>query len=276
MYGWRGRIGVIIPAINTTLEPECHRLAPDGVSFHFARMPLSETSPEALLEMGKYAREKGKEVAAAGVDLIMFACTSGSFTVGKGHDESIIRDLEDATGIPALTTSTALLRALRTLDIQSIAIASPYSDELNARQKVFFEANGIKVTGMVGMGFVKQSPHFPLSSRSVSHVGLQDLSVTYKLARHINANSRDAQAVLISCTNLRTIDVIGKLEKDCCKPVVTSNQATIWASLLGLSIREPRQDCGELFTIVDAPALQPGIPTQPTLAIANPKRRTSS
>jgi maleate isomerase len=266
MYGWRGRIGVIIPAINTTLEPECHRLAPEGVSFHFARMPLAETSPEALVEMGKYAKEKGKEVAAAGVDLIVFACTSGSFTIGKGHDESIIRELEDATGIPALTTSTAILRALRALDIQSIAIASPYSDELNARQKVFFEANAVKVTGMVGMGFVKQSPQFPLSSRPVSHVGLQDPAVTYKLARNINTRSADAQAILISCTNLRTIDVIEKLEHDCGKPVVTSNQATIWAALLGVSIREPKHDCGALFRIVDVPSQSP---------IANLKRRAS-
>lgn len=251
MYGWRGRIGVIIPAINTTLEPECHRSAPEGVSFHFARMPLAETSPEALVEMGKYAKEKGKEVAAAGVDLIVFACTSGSFTAGKGHDEKIIRDLEDATGIPALTTSTAILRALRALRIQSMAIASPYSDELNARQKAFFEANDIRVLSMVGMGLVKQTPHFPLSARPVSHVGLQGPAVAYKLARQVC--TPDAEAVLISCTNLRTLDVIDKLEQDCGKPIITSNQATIWASLLSLSIREPKQDYGNLFKIADMP-----------------------
>ncbi|MGE0808422.1 MAG: aspartate/glutamate racemase family protein [Bradyrhizobium sp.] len=266
MYGWRGRIGVIVPAINTTLEPECHRLAPEGVSFHFARMPLAETSPDALVAMGKYAKEKGREVAAAGVDLIVFACTSGSFTLGKGHDEDIIRELEDATGIPAMTTSTAILKALRTLDIRSMAIASPYSDELNARQKIFFEENGITVHGMAGLGFVKQTPHFPLSARPVSHVGLQEPAVAYKLARQVHGRSPDAQAILISCTNLRTIDVIQKLERDCGKPVVTSNQATIWASLLGLSIREQRQDCGTLFTLVQ-------IPDQP--ADATPNRRIS-
>lgn len=245
MYGWRGRIGVIIPAVNTTFEPECYRLAPEGVSFHFARMPLGELSAEALLEMGKYAQEKGREVAAAGVDLIVFACTSGSFAEGKGHDEKIIRDLEDATGIPALTTSTAILRALQSLDIHSIAISSPYSDELNARQKVFFEANGIKVTGIIGLGYVKKSPVFPLTSRPVSHVGLQEPPVAYKLARIIN--SQEAQALLISCTNFRTIEIIEKLERDLGKPVITSVQATLWASLRQLSIREPLQGVGSLF-----------------------------
>jgi len=247
MYGWRGRIGVIIPAVNTTFEPECYRLAPEGVSFHFARMPLGELSSEALLEMGKYAQEKGKEVAAAGVDLIVFACTSGSFAAGKGHDEKIMKELEEATGIPALTTSTAILKAFRTLGIRSIAISSPYSDELNARQKMFFEANGIKVTGIIGLGFVKKSPVFPLTSRPVSHVGLQEPSVAYKLARMID--SPEAQAVLISCTNFRAIEIVEKLERDLGKPVITSVQATLWASLRHLSIREPLQGVGSLFKI---------------------------
>jgi maleate isomerase len=245
MYGWRGRIGVIIPAVNTTVEPEFYRFAPEGVSFHFARMPLDELSPEALLEMGKYAREKGKEVAAAGVDLIVFACTSGSFAAGKGHDEKIIKELEEATGIPSLTTSTAILRAFQTLGIRSVAISSPYSEELNARQKMFFEANGIKVTGVIGLGFVKRSPVFPLTSRPVSHAGLQEPPVAYRLTKKID--HQEAQAVLVACTNFRAIDIIEKLERDLGKPVITSVQATLWASLRQLSIREPLQGVGSLF-----------------------------
>jgi maleate isomerase len=247
MYGWRGRIGVIIPAVNTTVEPEFYRLAPEGVSFHFARMPLDELSAEALLEMGKHAREKGREVAAAGVDLIVFACTSGSFAEGKGHDEKIIKELEEATGIPSLTTSTAILRAFRTLGIRSVAISSPYSDELNARQKMFFEANGIKVTGIIGLGFVQRSPVFPLTSRPVSHAGLQEPPVAYKLAKRID--HQEAQAVLISCTNFRTIEIIETLERDLGKPVITSVQATVWDSLRQLSIREPLQGVGSLFKV---------------------------
>jgi maleate isomerase len=93
MYGWRARIGIIIPSVNTTFEPECQRLCPEGVSYHFSRMNLGDLTIEALLEMGKHAVEKGKELSAAGVDLIVFGCTSGSFAGGKGHDEKIIKEL---------------------------------------------------------------------------------------------------------------------------------------------------------------------------------------
>lgn len=245
MYGWRARIGIIIPSGNTTFEPECQRLAPEGVSFHFSRMNLQDLTIEGLREMGKYAQEKGKELATAGVDLIVFGCTSGSFSEGKGHDKKLIQELEEATGIPALATSTAVIQALKTLSVRSFALCTPYSEELNVREKEFFEAQGFKVTAMVGLGHVKKMPLFPLASRPVSHVGLQEFYVPYKLARMVN--SPEAQAIFISCTNFRSLEMIEKLENDLGKPVISSNQATIWAALQHLSICEPIPGGGNLF-----------------------------
>jgi maleate cis-trans isomerase len=37
MYGSRCRIGVLVPPGNPTVEPEMYRMAPAGVSIHFAR-----------------------------------------------------------------------------------------------------------------------------------------------------------------------------------------------------------------------------------------------
>ncbi|HYB20193.1 MAG TPA: aspartate/glutamate racemase family protein [Thermodesulfobacteriota bacterium] len=245
MYGWRARIGIIIPSVNTTFEPECHRLSPEGVSFHFSRMNLGDLTIEGLREMGKHTIEKGKELAAAGVDLIVFGCTSGSFSEGKGHDEKIIRELQEATGIPALATSTAVIKALKALSVQSFALCSPYSEELNTREKEFFEAQGFKVTAVAGLGLVKKTPLFPLASRPVSHVGLQEYYISYKLARMVN--SPEAQAIFISCTNFRSLEVIEKLEIDLRKPVISSNQATVWAALQSLSIYETIPGAGSLF-----------------------------
>ncbi len=247
MYGWRARIGIIIPSVNTTFEPESQRLCPEGVSYHFSRMNLGDLTIEALLEMGKHAVEKGKELAAAGVDLIVFGCTSGSFAGGKGHDEKIIQELEAATGIPALATSTAVVKSLRALSVRSFALCSPYSEELNTREKEFFEAQGFNVTAMTGLGLVKKTPVFPLASRPVSHVGLQEFYSAYKMARMVN--TPEADAVFISCTNFRTLEVIEKLENDLGKPVISSNQATIWAALQALSIHEMIPGAGSLFRL---------------------------
>jgi maleate isomerase len=245
MYGWRARIGIIIPSVNTTFEPECNRMAIDGVSFHFSRMTIGDLSVDGLRKMDSEALEKGKELAAAGVDLVVFGCTSGSFIDGMAHDKKISQDLEAETGISAFTTSQAVLRALQSLSIKKFAIATPYSEELNIRQKEYFEAAGLKVTTIEGLGLVKKTPSFPLASRPVSHIGLQEPSVAYKLARKVD--SKLAQAILISCTNFRTLEIIEKLERDLKKPVVTSIQATVWASLQVLSICEPLSGFGSLL-----------------------------
>jgi maleate isomerase len=100
---------------------------------------------------------------------------------------------------------------------------------------------------MVGLGLVKKTPLFPLASRPVSHVGLQEFYVPYKLARMVN--SPEAQAIFISCTNFRSLEVIEKLENDLGKPVISSIQATVWAALQCLSICETLPSAGSLFRL---------------------------
>lgn len=120
MYGWRRRIGLIVPSSNTTMEPEFWKMAPEGVSIHTARMRLREVTEESLLEMERHAKDAALELADAEVDVIVYGCTSGSLIKGKGYDKEIAKNLEEASGIKTITTSTAVLNALNTLDIQRL------------------------------------------------------------------------------------------------------------------------------------------------------------
>ena len=51
MYGWKGRIGPLLPHRNMTIEPEFQKMCAEGVSIHAARMVLKELTPDALMEM---------------------------------------------------------------------------------------------------------------------------------------------------------------------------------------------------------------------------------
>lgn len=135
MYGWRAKIGLIVPSSNTTMEPELYRAAPQGVSIHTSRIPLKEVTAESLLEMERHTLRASQELVDADVDLILYGCTSGSLIGGPGFDKAIIAKIYGATGKPAVTTATAVVEALETLGLRRIVVATPYIEEINAAEK---------------------------------------------------------------------------------------------------------------------------------------------
>jgi maleate isomerase len=126
MYGWRAKLGILVPSVNTVMEPELNRLAPDGVSIHAARLKLiGEFTPENLIQMTKETKHAAKELKGV-VDIIAYGCTSGSFVKGVNWDTEIIAQITKAANIPATTTSTAVVKALKKMNLKRIAMATPY------------------------------------------------------------------------------------------------------------------------------------------------------
>ncbi|RLG84523.1 MAG: maleate cis-trans isomerase, partial [Thermoprotei archaeon] len=72
MFGWRGRIGLVVPSSNTTMESEFWSYVPRGVSIHSARVPLREVTPEALRAMVRSAVEAARLLATADIDILVF------------------------------------------------------------------------------------------------------------------------------------------------------------------------------------------------------------
>ncbi|MFQ5711870.1 MAG: aspartate/glutamate racemase family protein [Candidatus Geothermarchaeales archaeon] len=236
MYGWRAKIGLLVPAQNLTMEEEFHRMAPDGVSIHTSRMFYRklELSIETLTEIGAGSEDAARRVAMAGPDIIVFGCTTGSLIKGVGYDQELTERIEGATNIPAVTTSTAVLDAFKTLDLKRVAVASPYTTEVNEKVKEFLEGNGYSVTEIKGL------EHF-----DITLIGKEPVTTSYRLAKEVD--TPDADAVFISCTDFRTIEVLEKLERDLGKPIVSSNQASMWAALRKVGIKEHLEGYGSLL-----------------------------
>ncbi|MCD6503739.1 MAG: aspartate/glutamate racemase family protein [Euryarchaeota archaeon] len=234
MYGWRGRIGIIIPSSNTTMEPEFWIMAPEGVSVHSSRIALREVTEEELMRMHDHVRDSSRLLSDAKVDVIVFGCTSGSFIGGLGYDTKITQEIEESTGIPAVSTSTAVLDALRTINARKIGLATPYIDEVTLKEKEFLEANGFKVVKYKGLGIKENT--------KIGSLGPEE---AYRIAKEVY--TQDVDAVFISCTNFRTIEVIDALEEDLKIPIITSNQASMWAALRKIGIRERYSMFGRLL-----------------------------
>ncbi len=234
MYGWRGRIGLMVPTGNSVMEPEFDRLAPEGVAVYANRVYLEKVTPEALKGMEKHAAASARGLGSIRLGVLAFGCTSGSFVGGKGYDEKLIRLMEEETGIPATTTTTAVLRALGLLGVSRIALATPYTEELTEIEARFFSEQGFEVTRARGGGIVEVAE-------------IQECTPQMAYERACEVNDERAEAVFISCTGFRTIEIIEKLEAELGKPVITSNQATFADCLRILGLREVQPGYGSLF-----------------------------
>ena len=154
-YGWRARIGLIYIADSTVMEPELYAMAPEGVSIHTARIDLADPSAKGLGEMmeGSGIEQAARLLGYAPLQVVTFGGTSATFLKGIGYDQSIIARMERILGgIPASTTSTAALKALRAVGAKRISFVSPYVSDLVELGRRFFSENGFEVTGAHGLG----------------------------------------------------------------------------------------------------------------------------
>jgi maleate isomerase len=221
-HGRRLRIGLLVPSSNTTMEPEFYRMAPEGVSIHTARMRLEEVTPGKLIEMAGEAERAAGLLATAEVDVMIFGCTTGSLIGGVEWEKGLVNGIEQRTGSPTVSTGRAVVDAINALGGGSIAVATPYTDDLNALERTFLEAHGIEVVAIKGLGLVRNL-----------NIGRTESSAVETLVRTIAGG---ADLVFISCTNLPTIGLINGIESELGIPVVTSNQASMWAAMRGSGV----------------------------------------
>lgn len=216
MTGWRMKLGLIIPSSNSAAEIEFNGHAPEGASVHAARMALNSVTPAALDAMSDRAVECAELLSDVEVDVIAYACTTGSLLHGLGFDAELEEALSEAAGCPAVATARSVRRAFKALDVERIAVRTPYTYELNEREREYFEAAGIEIASIKGRGIEENTM-----------IGALDPADAYRQVRS-TVDPGAVDAAFISCTNYRTLPVIESLEADLGMPVVSSNQVTLW------------------------------------------------
>ena len=225
----RARIGVVVPVSNTNLEPDMGLLRPDGVSVHFARaggydldaVPDSEQMRQfALSSLDRVI----SDLSAVRPDIVLYGCTSATLAHGPDFDRQFCASIKAKSGAHAATAAGALVNALTRLGVRRIAFSSPYVAALNDE----------------AIGFLAQSGFETVSREDVAEdlgnygQGALTPQEVYDLGKA--ANSASAQALVLSCTEMRAVEAVEALERDLAKPVVTSNQALMFTAsvLLGL------------------------------------------
>jgi maleate isomerase len=219
------------------MEQEFRKVLPTDVSVHAARIRLQKVVVSELKNMKNEIEREAVKLADANVDVISFGCTTGSLVAGVEYDKEIVELIRKVTQKPAVATAGAVVQSLKALGVSRISVATPYTEDLNKRERRFLEQNGFSVDKIVGLGLV--------DNLKIAETKPETLS---SLVR--KANTIRAEGIFISCTNLPAIDRIAVLEQTLKKPVVSSNTATLWAIMkeLGKLLEAPK--LGKLFALV--------------------------
>lgn len=250
-------VAVVVP-YDMAMDRELRRFTQDGYGFEQLDLLFTRTPFEPLAVTVEQAREISRPehiktaveaVAATGPRGYLYACTSGSFVHGLAGEQRMVSTIASAgagasstareavgnaglCGDPespliadqlpfAVSTSGALLEAVMALEVNKFAAATPYDEATGALFGSFFAQAGIELVHTANMG---------LSGR-IWTVGWESVCELI-----IRADHPEAEAVLVACTNLPTYEVLDQLEQSLNKPVISANQATIWAALTASSL----------------------------------------
>ena len=242
-----GRIGVLVPYTNVNLEPDASLLCPQGVSVHFARIggyDVDETPDERQTAGFGTAPIEGPLGLLAGArpGVVLYGCTSATLTHGPRFDRDLTARIRRHVGAPTITAAGALVLALRNLGVTRIGFASPYVPGLNDRAIEFLAGSGFEAVSRAqvrtALGNHEQGA---LSPDAVFELGLR-------------ADSDAAEAIVLSSTDMRSVEVIERLETATGKPVVASNQALMFVAARALGAAIPGRFFGRLARVASAAA----------------------
>ena len=230
----RAKIGFVLLASEQTIESDMMRWAPPGVGMHFTRgdNPDQITAESLSAMLGSLAPAASVLAPDAGLDVICYACTSGSVVMGE---EQVCAELRK--GNPHATPTTlvsGVFAALDALDVNKVVVATPYLDEVNQIEADYMRALDYDVLSIDGLNITNDSDMVRVVPGYI-----RDFA--------ISVDRPDAEAIFVSCGALRTIEVIDEIEAATGKPCIASNQAMLWHCLRLAGINDQIDGLGRLF-----------------------------
>jgi maleate cis-trans isomerase len=209
---------LIVPANNTTMEPEIAALCPELHQILVARVqrPMRTLSADDMAGYGEATIEAVAPFVSERPDIVVHGCTAGGFLAGPAGNARIVAELERVTGAPVVSTADAMVEALRYSQVRSTTVVTPYLPSVNEGLTRYVEAGGIEVETLASF-----------LCETVDALGA--VTEPQVLEKALAAVTPQSRALFIACSQLPTLNIIAPLRERLGVPVWSSIRATAWA-----------------------------------------------
>ncbi|MDH4566889.1 Asp/Glu racemase [Pseudomonas sp. BN414] len=234
-YGERLRVGLIALSADVAIERDFHRMAStDDVAVFTTRIRLREpNSEETFRELERDLPNIARLILPRSrLDVAVFGCTAASMLIGTREVEAAVQLGRE--GIPVTNPAIAVVEALRAIGAKRIAMLTPYTVSVTESAVEFIESNGFEVHSAACLGVDVDDTHARISEEVL-------------LQQALALDWQDVDAIFLSCTAIRSLNVIDRLEQETGKFVISSNQAAFWHALRLGKVAASIKGFGRLF-----------------------------
>jgi maleate isomerase len=211
------------------------RLRPPGVGIHFTRAFIPDRIANDTLgdQLALLADASATLLPDGSLDVLCYACTSGSIVMGE---DRVHAELKRGNPTAKPTSLIAgVIKALRALGVKSLAIATPYLDEINRLEATYLEAAGFDIVNIEGLNVERDSDMVRITPEYLSEFAQ-------------SVDRKGADCLFFSCGAMRSLGIVAELEARLSKPVVVSNQAMIWDTWRMAGIADQVPGYGQLLS----------------------------
>ena len=238
MFGWRARIGYLCPSVFEMIAYDFYRIVPSGVGLIGVTCMIEGWKAEAYKKGLERVEACARELARRKCDFIIHAGVPLVVSQGIGFEREVVAKIERLAHVPATTSITAGINALKALSVQRVGLVNPYPADLNDAVVAFLNGNGFDVRSVVSLGV------------DFTRIGDVSEADVFLAAKQAVKQAPDIEGLYLPCPQFPALDAIEAIESDCGLPAVGHLTSEIWAAMKALGIKTPIRGFGKLLSMV--------------------------
>jgi arylmalonate decarboxylase len=220
------KLGLIFPPSNRGVPEEGITLYGDSIEFLIENLGLDNMTPEGYDSVVDLIPVKAENLLRRGAEAIVLMGTSLSFYQGESFNQLLTQQMQEVSGLPSITMSTAIIEGLKEVNTKRVSAATAYNDEVNFRLNSFLTEHGFDVLNIQGLGI-----------EAIADIAMVTQAQLLDFGVEVFNSVEGADSILVSCGGLITLDILAPLEAMTHVPAISSTPHSLLAGakLLGMS-----------------------------------------